>query len=173
MYLLVKFILLTSALLITSCATITSDIEVETYTNPDINYRSYKAYAWADNAQIVFDPIGQWEQPTVDTDEEVRLFISRELHARNLRQVNKDPDLLVTFAAGIDATALELKEHPDSDNKILTKTPKATLVIALIDAETGYTVWTGHASGDVQEQQTIENIRARINYAVREIFKSL
>lgn len=175
MHLLVKLILLTGTLVITSCATLTSDIEIETHTNPDINILSYKTYAWADNAQIVFDPIGQWEQPTVDTDEDVRSFINRELRARNLKQVDNAPDLLVTFSAGIDSATLELKEDPnnDIDNEDLTRIPKEAMVVALIDAKTGYTVWTGYASGGAQEQQTIKNIRGRINFAVHEIFKSL
>lgn len=175
MNLFVKFILLTGTLVITSCATLTSDIEIENHTNPDINILSYKTYAWADNAQIVFDPIGQWEQPTVDTDEDARSSINRELHARYLKQVDNAPDLLVTFSAGIDATTLKLKEDPnnDIDNENLTKIPKEAMVVALIDAKTGYTVWTGYASGGAQEQQTIKNIRTRIFFAVHEIFKSL
>ena len=68
-------------------------------------------------------------------------------------------------------TSLELKEDPESKKQVLTNVPKAALVIALVDADTGYTVWLGFAEGDVQEQQTIENIRARIDYAVSEIFK--
>lgn len=170
---LAKFILLLSTLVITSCATMTSDIEIKTYANQGFNYRSYESYAWAETAQIVFDPIGQWEQPTVDTDVDVRTVISNELRARNLKQVDKDSDLLVTFSAGVDPSTLGLKEYPDSNSKILSKTPDAALVIALIDTATGYTVWTGHASGDPQEQQTIENIRARISYAIHEIFNSL
>jgi hypothetical protein len=154
-----------------SCATLTSDIEVESHANPDINYDSYKTYAWAGSAQIIFDPIGQWEQPTLDMDEEVKFVINRELRNYGIYPVEKDPDLLVAFAAGIDTTVLELKEDPDSDKKVLTNVPKAALLIALIDANTGYAVWLGYAVGDVQEQQSEENIRTRIDYAVSEIFK--
>ena len=67
---------------------------------------------------------------------------------------------------------LELKENPNSKKEVLTNVPKAALVIVLIDADTGYAVWMGFAEGDIQEQQTIENIRSRIDYAVTEIFKS-
>jgi len=157
---------------LSSCATLTDDIEIETHAIPDIHYDSYSSYALAGSAQIVFDPIGQWEQPTLDTDEEVRFVINRELRALGFNQVDRDPDLLVAFAAGIDTTALELKDNPNSDKKVLTNVPKAALVVTLIDADTGYAVWLGYAVGDVQQQQTIENIRARINYAVSEIFKA-
>ena len=166
-----SLILLAAAIVTTSCTTLTGDIEIETHANPEVDYNTYKTYAWAGSAQIVFDPIGQWEQPTLDMDEEVRFVINRELRARNINQVEVQPDLLVAFAAGIDTTTLELKDDPNSDKKVLTNIPKAALVIALTDARTGYTVWLGYAEADVQPQQTIENIRTRIDYAVSEIFK--
>lgn len=166
-----SLVLLAAAIVTTSCTTLTGDIEIETHANPEVDYNTYKTYAWAGSAQIVFDPIGQWEQPTLDMDEEVRFVINRELRARNINQVEVQPDLLVAFAAGIDTTTLELKDDPNSDKKVLTNIPKAALVIALTDARTGYTVWLGYAEADVQPQQTIENIRARIDYAVSEIFK--
>jgi hypothetical protein len=159
-----------SVLVTTSCATLTDDIVVETHANPDVNYHAYKTYAWAGSAQIIFDPVGQWEQPTLDTDEEVKFVINRELRARGLLQVTSQPDLLVAFAAGIDTSVLELKDNPDNDKKIVTNVPKAALLIALVDANTGYTVWVGYAVGDAQQQQTIETIRTRIDFAVKEIF---
>lgn len=160
------------SLLISSCTTLTSDITVETHASPDANFNSYKSYAWAGSAQIVFDPIGQWEQPTIDTDEEVKFNIDTELREQGLIEVSEDPDLLVAFAAGIDMTHLELVENPDSKVKVLTNVPKGALVIALTDVGSGYTVWMGFAEVNVQPQQSIENIRARIEYAVHEIFKS-
>ena len=163
--------LFVAATFISSCATLTDDIQVETHADPGINYSKYKTYAWAGSAQIVFDPVGQWEQPTLDTDEEVRFVVNRELRAHGFNQVENNPDLLVAFAAGVDTAILELKEDPSSDKKVPTSAPKAALVIALIDARSGYVVWLGHATGDVQQQQTIENIRARIDYAVSQIFK--
>ena len=165
------FITLAATVLVTtSCATLTDDIEVEIHANPDVDYQAYKTYAWLGSAQINFDPVGQWEQPTLDTDEEVKFVINRELRARGLHQVTNKPDLLVAFAVGIDSTQLELKENPDSAKKIITNVPKAALLIALIDANTGYTVWLGYAVGDAQQQQSIENIRTRIDFAVKEIF---
>jgi hypothetical protein len=171
-HILYNCIVLAALFILSSCATLTSDIEIETHANPTIDYDVYKTYAWAGSAQIVFDPIGQWEQPTLDTDEEVRFDINRELHNRGIIQVEHDPDLLVAFAAGVDTTVMELKEDPATKEKILTNVPKAALVIALIDAKTGYVVWLGYATAEVQKQQTIENIRARIDYAVSHIFKS-
>jgi len=163
--------ILVTAIFTSSCATLTEDITVETHVHPDVDFSKFKSYAWVGSAQIVYDPIGQWEQPTLDTDEEVKFNINRELRNKGLIEVKSDPDLLIAFAAGVDMTYLELKEDPESKKEVLTNVPKAALVIALIDANTGYTVWLGFAEGDVQEQQTIENIRTRIEYAVTEIFK--
>jgi hypothetical protein len=153
-----------------ACTTLTSDIKVETFAQPDTNPSAYKSYAWAGSAQVVFDPVGQWEQPTLDTDEEVRFVINRELRNSGLVQVETDPDLYVGFAAGVDTSVLELKEDPDNKEKMVpTNVPKAALVIAMIDARTGYTVWLGYAEGNAQNQQSIENIRKRIDFAVTEI----
>jgi len=167
-----SFICLIAALASSSCTTLTSDINIETHDNPEVNYDTYNTYAWVGSAEIVFDPVGQWEQPTLDTDEEVKFVINRELRKHGINQVDKNPDLLVAFAAGVDTTAMELKEDPQTQSKVLTNIPKASLVIALIDAHTGYVVWLGYATANAQQQQTIENIRARIDYAVSEIFKS-
>ena len=161
-----------SIIFASSCATLTSDIEVETYSDPAVNLNSYRTYAWAGSAQIIYDPVGQWEQPTLDTDEEVRFVINRELRDRGINQVEINPDLLVIFAAGIDTTALELQEDPKQNENVLTNVPKAALLIALVDATTGYVVWSGYAVGEAQPQQSIDDIRTRIDYAVREIFKS-
>ncbi len=166
------FTLIFTVLAATSCTTLTGDIQVETHINPDVDFKAYNSYAWVGSAKIVFDPIGQWEQPTLDTDEEVKFNINRELRNKGLFEAEKDPDLLVAFAAGVDMSFLELKENPNSKKEVLTNVPKAALVIVLIDADTGYAVWMGFAEGDIQEQQTIENIRSRIDYAVTEIFKS-
>jgi len=155
-----------------SCATLTSDIEAEAHMDPNTDFSKYKSYTWLGSAQIVFDPIGQWEQPTLDTDEEVKFNINQELREHGLYEAINDPDLIIGFAAGIDMTILELKEDPESKKEILKNVPKASLLIAMVDAKTGYTVWLGYAEGDIQKQQSIENIRARIAFAVSEMFKS-
>lgn len=164
--------LLIATLFISSCATLTGDINVETHAESGIDLSAYKTYSWAGSAEIIFDPVGQWEQPTLDTDEEVRSATDRELHKQGMTQTEDHPDVLVAFAAGIDTTVLELKEDPDLNKKELHNVPKAALLIALVDANTGYVIWFGFAEGDAQQQRSIEDIRARIDYAVSEIFKS-
>jgi hypothetical protein len=158
--------------LISSCTTLTGDITVRVHEATDVNFDSYKSYAWAGSAEVVFDPIGQWEQPTLDTEEEFKFNINSELREQGLIEVATAPDLLVAFVAGVDMVNLKLVENPDSEKKVLIPVPKSALVVALIDANSGYTIWMGTAEGNVQPQQTIANIRARIQYAVHEMFKS-
>ena len=168
--LLASFLLTTFAL--SGCATLTSDITVETETYPDVDFSRYKTYAWLGGGEIVYDPIGQWEQPTLDTDEEVRFLVNRELRKHGLTPVTKNPDLFIAYAAGVDMTALELKENPETKRHALTNVPRAALLIAMVDARSGYLVWLGYATGNVQKQQSIDNIRKRIDYAVTQIFRS-
>lgn len=159
------------SLLISSCTTLTSDITTQTHA-ANVNFDGYRTYAWAGSAQVVFDPVGQWEQPTLDTDEEFKFNIDTELREHGLVEITTHPDLLVAYVAGINMAHLQLVENPDTEQKVIKPAPKSALVIALIDANTGYTIWMGIAEGDAQTQQSIENIRARIKYAVHEIFKS-
>lgn len=172
MKILAEIVAVTALVLASSCATITSDIEIETHDDPAIDYHHYKTYAWAGSAQVVFDPVGQWEQPTLDTDEEVKFVINRELRGHGLTQVEHDPDLLVAYAAGIDTSALELEQDPESGEDILMNIPKSALLIALLDAQTGYIIWLGYAEGETQLKRDMESIKTRIDYAVTEIFKS-
>ena len=153
--------------------TLTDDIVVSSHFNEDINIRNYKTFAWNTDSKISFDPIGQWEQPTLDTDEEVRSLIAKDLLNRGFRHAVENPDLLVTFSAGIDSDILNLSNNGSDKNTPSTKVPKSALVIALTDAISGQTIWLAHADTDPQKQQSIDNIRKRIYYAIKQIFKTL
>lgn len=169
-----RFANLAFIILLVSCTTIpTDDIKVDADVDPKANFTGYKTYAWLAAAQIVFDPEGQWEPRNVDIDAEVQLVINSELGKRNIKQVSDKPDMLVAYAAGIDMTALGLKEDPAAKQKLLENIPKAALVVAFIDAETGYVIWLGEAVGNVQQQADKATVRARIDYAIREMFRLL
>ena len=161
-------------LLLAACTTApTSDIRVEAEADPKASFSGYKTYAWFAAAQILFDPEGQWEPRDVDIDAEVQFIINSELRKRGMSEVSSHPDMLVAYAAGVDMTTLGLKENPESKEKLLANIPKAGLIVALIDADTGYVIWLGEAVGEVQEQADQATVRARIEYAVREMFRLL
>jgi hypothetical protein len=165
---------ITLMMLLSACTTVpTQDIRVEADSDPKASFSGFKTYAWFAAAQLLHDPEGQWEPRNVDIDAKVQLIINRELQKRGIVEVNNSPDMLVAYAAGVDMTSLGLKENPNTKEKLLENIPKAALVIALIDADTGYVVWLAEAVGEVQEQADAATVSARIEYAVSEMFRLL
>ena len=165
---------LASIMMLAACATTpTGDISVDAEADPKARFSGFKTYAWLASAQIVYDPEGQWEPKNVDIDAEVQAIIDSELKKRGMTGVSTSPDMLVAYAAGVDMTTLGLKENPETGEKLLENIPGAALVVALIDADTGYVIWIGEAVGEVQEQVDQATVRARIEYAIREMFRLL
>ena len=169
-----RLLTLSMIVLLTACSTVpTSDISVDAESDPRASFSGFKTYAWLASAQVLFDPEGQWEPRNVDIDAEVESIINSELQKRGITEVNTDPDMMVAYAAGVDMTTLGLKENPETGEKLLENIPGAALVVALIDAESGYVIWIGEAVGEVQQQADEATVRARIEYAIREMFSLL
>jgi len=161
-------------ILLTACSTApTRDIQVDAKADPKASFSGFKTYAWIAAAQILFDPEGQWEPRNVDLDVEVQFMINSELRKRGMAEVNSNPDMLVAYAAGVDMTTLDLKESPETKEKLIENIPSAALVVALVDADTGYVIWLGEAVGEVQQQADEATVRARIEYAISEMFRLL
>jgi hypothetical protein len=163
-----------TALMIAACATVpTSDIKVETETAPGADLTSYKTYAWLAAAKIVNDPAGHWEPPQFDADAEIKWLIDREMRARGINEVSSFPDMFVAFVAGIDMAQLELKEDPKTKIEVLKNAPKGALAVLFIDGATGDPVWAGAAVGDVKGDRPAEEMKARLDYAVKQMFRKL
>ena len=161
-------------LLLTACSTVpTEDIKVVAEADPKASFSGYKTYAWLAAAQLLHDPEGQWEPRNVDLDSEIQLMIKGQLNQRGIVEVSTEPDMFVAYAAGVDMTALGLKQNPETGEKMLENIPGAALVVALVDADTGYVIWLSEAVGEVQQQADAATVRARIDYAVREMFRLL
>lgn len=166
---------LLAVLFLAACAStsLTRDIEVETETDAAADLKAYQTYAWIGSAEIVNDPHGHWEPPALDADTEIRHLINTEMRDQGFVEVERDPDLLVGFAAGIDMAALELVDNPDTDMQTLENVPRGALLVVLIDASTRYAVWAGIAAGNVKSQRPAEETRKRLAYAVDEMFKQM
>ena len=170
----IQAVLILGTVLLTACNTVpTKDINVNAEADPKVSFSGYKTYAWFAAAQIVFDPEGQWEPRNIDIDAEVQNIINSELRMRGKAEDLSNPDMLVAYAAGVDMTTLGLKQNPETKEKLLENIPKAALVVALIDAETGYVIWIGEAVGEVQQQADEATVQARIKYAIGEMFRLL
>lgn len=151
----------------------TKDIQIDSAADPKANFSGYKTYDWLGSATIINDPEGQWEPPGFDADSEIAFLINRELRARGMSETTTSPDLIVTFAAGIDMEAMELKTEPETKIESLVDAPMGGLIIALVDAETGFIIWTGLAVGEVLETPDLATSKARLDYAVTALFKQL
>ena len=161
-------------MMLAACTTApTKDITVDAEADPKASFSGFKTYAWLASAQILNDPEGQWEPKGIDIDAEVESIINSELQKRGIAKVSTDPDMMVAYAAGVDMTTLGLKENPETGEKLLQNIPGAALVVALIYADTGYVIWIGEAVGEVQQNADEATVRARIEYAIREMFRLL
>ena len=163
-----------AVMLLSSCASIpTKDIAVDAQADPKANFSGYKTYAWLGAAAIINDPYGQWEPPTIDADAEIKYLIDRELRKRGMSQNSANPDLIVAFAAGINMDALELKVDPEAKIMTLENVPRGGLLIALVDSESGFVIWMGVVTADVLERPDAKTVKARLDYAVTQLFQKL
>lgn len=163
-----------AVMLFSSCASIpTKDIAVDAQADPKANFSGYKTYAWLGAAAIINDPYGQWEPPEFDADAEIKYLIDRELRKRGMSQNSANPDLIVAFAAGINMDALELKVDPEAKIMTLENVPRGGLLIALVDSESGFVIWMGVATADVLERPDAKMVKARLDYAVTQLFQKL
>ena len=161
-------------MLLTGCATVqTQDIKVDAQADPKANFSGFKTYGWLGAAAIVYDPYGRWEPPQFDADVEIAFLIDRELRKRGMSQSSVDPDMVVAFAAGIDMDALRLKVNPTTKIKMAENVPQGGLVVALIDNDSGFVIWVGMATAEIQEDPDTKTVKARLDYAVSKMFKKL
>lgn len=167
-------ILSTIFMFLSGCTSVpTKDIQIDAQANPKANFSGYKSYALLGTAEIVNDPYGQWEPPEFDADSEITYLIDRELRKRGMSEIATGPDLYIVFAAGIDMEALSLKEDPDSKMKILKNVPQGGLVLALIDSESGFVIWVGVVTAELQQNPDAKMAKARLDYAVTRLIKKI
>jgi len=149
------------------------DIKVSTQLSPKTNFMGYKTYSWLASASILNDPRGQWEPTGFDADAEIKYLMDRELRYRGMSESQTNPDLLAVFAAGVDMDALGLKVDKETQTEILSHMPQGGLLLALVDSQTGMIIWMGVATGEVQKDIDEGMVKARLEYAVKQMFKEM
>lgn len=166
--------MLVLALVLGACANpLTKNINVDSQVSDTADFSAIKTYRWLASAQILNDPKGQWEPRGLDSDAEIRFLINRELRARGITEVDANPDVFVAYIGGVDMDSMEWQKDPKTDMQVLKAQPEGALAIVLVDAQTGDPVFGGVASDRVESEQTVENARIRLDYAVTQIFRRM
>jgi hypothetical protein len=160
-------------LLLSGCASVTKDIQIDAAHDQAVKFSGYKSYAWLGDIAALHDPEGKWQPPRMNITEDIKFLIDRELRKHGIYNYAEAPDLAVVFFIGADMEAMQLKADPKTKQDILSNVPAAALVVALIDAKTEYVVWVGEATGEIQKNLDEATIRKRLDYAVTEIFRKL
>jgi len=170
----ILIILAITLMLFTGC-TAFQPKDINTYSEFDskANFDGYKTYMWLGAAEIVNDPSGAWEPPLFDVDMEVKFLIDRELRKRGLTENSSSPDLVLAFALGVNMDAMEIKVDPETKLEVLENVPQGGMVIIMVDAQTGFAIWAGVAEAEVQEHPTPDTQKARLDYAVTQLIKSI
>ena len=169
----VTILIVTGFMLVAGCSSVPfKDIQVEAQVDPKVNMSGYETYAWLGSAAILNDSYGRWEPLGFDADTEIKYLIDRELRKRGMSESSRGPDVIVAFAAGINMDALETY-IPVEGEMSFNNVPRGGLVTILIDSQTQKAIWLGVATGEVQEAPEKETAKARLDYAVRQLFKLL
>jgi len=164
--------LLFLAVLISACSSsLTKDIEVEAASDPKVNLSAFSKYAWIGSAAVLNDPEGKWQPAEFDISSDIKFLIDRELRSKGLAEVSDaDAEIAMSFFTGIDMEAKDLKVDPETKVEIPSNVPKAALIVVALDVQTGFVVWIGVATGNVNENATVATTKARIDYAITKMF---
>jgi len=159
----------------TACSsTPTSDIHVHSAADAKANLGEYKSYAWNASAGMLRDRTGIFVPKDVDTQAEVIYLVDKNMRDRGMTQAREQPDLLVSLLFVADVKDVEeIKSSRGAALTTLDPIGEGALLIELIDAETGKTVWLGGAEGEVRGSRTAEESKERLAYAVDKLFETL
>lgn len=169
-----NYLFLIMIMLVAGCTSVpTKDINIDVQADSKANLSGYKSYTWLGSAAIINDPSGQWEPPGFDADAEIVYLLDRELRARGKSESSTAPDMIVAFAAGVDMAALDLKMDPETKIDKLENVPQGGLVVILVDSSTGFVVWVGIATAEIQDNIDAATVKARLDYAVTQMMRQL
>lgn len=151
----------------------TSDIKTQTAADETVKFAGYKTYTWFAGVGMVRDDTGKWNDGGLDVTAELKFLIDKSLRERGLNESTSSPDLFIGFLIVADVN--QLKEITDRGGKVtsIEGVGESALVIEVIDAKTERTIWVGAAAGDAQTGRSQDELKARLNYAVTELFKGL
>lgn len=131
------------------------------------NFSSFKTYAWTKPVRSTTNPL---------MDERIVAAINSQMAAKGLRQVQSNPDVFLTYSAGVrpekSATVMgtgrfRMGGGMGTINQNISNT--GTLVVDMSDAGTRKLVWRGAASDTLSDKP--DKNSKKIEKAVEKMFK--
>jgi hypothetical protein len=161
--------LLLAVFLIAGC---TNDLRIRTELGRDAELSGYRTYDW------LIAPQPSPGAVPIDPDlinQMVREALGREFSSRGYRHdAEASPDFLVFFHAGADDVERVAAVHRDRAGGTVsapTRYRTGELVIELSDTQTGALAWRGRAQAEILRGVSLDERRARIDRAVRELLE--
>ena len=149
---------------------LTADIKAQSAIDEKVNFAGMKSYTWYASLGALRDETHLWAEPDFDLLGEFKFVIDRELRKKGFSESTTQPDVLVAFAVVADVNqAKKIEEERGENVENLQGVGKGTLLIELIDAERGKTVWLGAATAEVSSRYTDEERKKRIDYAISQL----
>lgn len=159
----------------TACSSVpTSDIKIHSAVDAKANMKGYKSFAWLASGGVLLDKTGAWVPKDIDTHSEVEFQVDKALRERGLQVAKDKPDLMVALL--FVGSVKEVQEIAEKRGTALSKfdaVGEGALIVELIDAETGKSVWMGAAEGEIRQSRSVEDGKKRLAYAVDKMFSQL
>lgn len=151
----------------------TSDIKSQFVAAPDFDASTYTTFGWAAGAVVSKDPLMAWSDSELDFFEETKFLIDEKLRQRGLT-VSNEPELYVSFLLLNDTKQLkEVEAERAGELPKLAGVGEGALVIEIVDAKTGITVWLGAVTAETDSSRNTETKKKRLRYAVEELLGKL
>lgn len=168
-------ILILLSLLGNACSPI---INVYSEEEPGINLRKYRSYDWLDNKVVESDNVMYFLAGK--TEAQIEGSIEQQMSRFGYKKCNQNPDLLLHYHVIVKNFEMYYQDwwcEDETWNKYgrcqrmrATSYKEGTLIVDMIDAQTGNQVWRGVAIG-VLDQIPPEDVQVNIDRAVKAIFK--
>jgi hypothetical protein len=150
-----------------------SDIQFMTGRDPKANIAGFKTYAWAAAEAEINDPGSKWTLPDLNIANEIIFLVNRELRGRGMTEVAENPEVLLVASAAVDTEALAALKDADSNLTIIKTIPQSSLLLGFLDPTSHETLWVGAASSELKGSTDNEVVKARLDYAIRNIIKTI
>ena len=168
------------ALFFISGTAFAQDIQVEAFKKLNHDFSKYKTFYWSSQVDQKEDP-GFYFLNDLVLKGLVRESVEGELEGLGYEKANQSPDLLVNFRVfdkptsikgytGYGTTYWGDTETRDEEDATTYEVKAGTLVVNLVDRQSGLVVWTGFASG-LMDGQVFNKDEIKIKEAVNLVFE--